>query len=43
MPALYLIDRKTQKVTPLGTGVVAGEELAERIRVMTMTKPGEEF
>lgn len=43
VPALYLIDRKTQKVTPLGTGVVAGEELSERIRVMTMTKPGEEF
>ena len=43
VPALYLIDRKTQQVTPLGTGVVAGEELAERIRVMTMTKPGEEF
>ena len=43
VPALYLIDRKSQQVTPLGTGVVAGEELAERIRVMTMTKPGEEF
>ena len=43
VPAIYLIDRKTQQVTPLGTGVVAGEELGERIRVMTMTKPGEEF
>ncbi len=43
VPAVYLIDRKTQKMTALGTGVIAGEELAERIRVLTMTKPGEEF
>lgn len=43
VPAIFLIDRKTQQVTPLGTGVVASEDLAERIRVMTLTKPGEEF
>ena len=43
VPAIFLIDRKTQQTIPLATGVVAGEELAERIRVITTTKPGEEF
>lgn len=43
VPAIFLIDRKTQQMIPLGTGVVAGEELAERIRVLTTTKPGQEF
>lgn len=43
VPAVFLIDRKTQKMIPLGTGVIASEELAERIRVLTMTTPGQEF
>lgn len=43
VPAMFLIDRKTQQMIPLGTGVIASEELAERIRVMTMTTPGQEF
>lgn len=43
VPAVFLIDRKTQQMIPLGTGVIAGEELAERIRVLTTTAPGQEF
>ncbi len=43
VPAMFLIDRKTQQMIPIGTGVVAGDELAERIRVLTSTTPGSEF
>lgn len=43
VPALYLINRSTFEAIPLGSGVIAAEELAERIRVLTRTKPGEEF
>jgi conjugal transfer pilus assembly protein TraF len=43
VPALYLIDRETQETIPLSTGVVAAEEIAERIRVLTLTTPGQEF
>lgn len=43
VPAIFLIDRQTQQTIPLGTGIVAGEELAERIRVLTLTTPGQEF
>ena len=43
VPAIFLVDRKTQQMTPLGTGVIAAEDLAERIRVVTTTTPGQEF
>jgi len=43
VPAVYLLNRETNEAIPLGTGVVAGEELAERIWIMTRTKPGERF
>lgn len=43
VPAMFLVDRKTQQMIPLGTGVIAAEELAERIRVLTTTTPGQEF
>ena len=43
VPAMFLVERKTQQMIPIGTGVLASEEIAERIRVLTMTKPGEEF
>jgi conjugal transfer pilus assembly protein TraF len=41
VPAIYLVNRETKEVIPLGTGVIAGEELAERIWTLTKTKPGE--
>ena len=43
VPAIFLIERSTQQMIPLGTGVVAAEELSERIRVLTRTTPGQEF
>lgn len=43
VPAVFLVERATQNMIPLGTGVIAGDELAERIRVLTMTTPGQEF
>lgn len=43
VPAMFLINRATQEMIPLGTGVIAGDDLAERIRVLVKTKPGQEF
>lgn len=43
VPAVFLIDRATRELVPLGAGVVTAEDIAERIRVLTTTKPGEEF
>lgn len=43
VPAMFLIERSTKQMIPLGTGVLAAAELAERIRVLTTTKPGQEF
>ena len=43
VPVLYLIDRKSNATTALGAGVIAGEDIAERIKVLVTTKPGEEF
>ncbi len=41
VPAVYLVNRETKEAIPLGTGVIAGEELAERIWVVTKNKLGE--
>ncbi len=43
VPAIFLVNRETKEAIPLGTGVIAGEELAERVRILTKTKPGQEF
>ena len=43
VPATFLIDRKTKATTALGAGVIAGEDIAERIKVLVTTKPGQEF
>lgn len=43
VPSMFLVDRKTQQMIPLGSGVIAADELAERIRIMTSTAPGQEF
>ena len=43
VPAMFLIDRRTQQMIPLGTGVIAAEDITERIRVLTKTTPGQEF
>lgn len=43
VPALYLVNRLTLEANMIGSGVVAASDIAERIRVITNTKPGEEF
>lgn len=43
VPAIYLVKRDTQESFPLGTGVLASEEIVERIWILTQTKPGDEF
>jgi len=43
VPAVFLVNRTTKEMTPLGTGVIASDDIAERIRVITKTTPGQEF
>ena len=43
VPALFLINRRTRETIPIATGVISGDEIAERIRVLVTTKPGQEF
>jgi conjugal transfer pilus assembly protein TraF len=43
VPALFLVEKKTKAITPLGTGVLAMEDITERIHVLTNTEPGKEF
>lgn len=43
VPALYLVSNDKKTVTLVGVGALAGDEVTERIRVLTTTKPGEEM
>jgi conjugal transfer pilus assembly protein TraF len=43
VPALYLVSNDTKTVQLVGTGALARDEIAERIRVLTRTRPGEEM
>lgn len=43
VPAVFLVNRTTKEMTPLGTGVIASDDITERIRVITKTTPGQEF
>lgn len=43
VPALYLVSNDSKSVTLVGVGALAGNEITERIRVLTTTKPGEEM
>lgn len=43
VPALFLVNRVTREAVPVGTGALAQDEIVERIRVLTRTKPGQEF
>lgn len=42
-PTMYLVNRETKQSTLIGSGALAMEDLVERIRVLTSTKPGQEF
>lgn len=43
VPAIFLVKRETRESVPIGTGVLAAEEIVERIWILTQTKPGDEF
>lgn len=42
-PAVYLVSKDKKEVVPLGSGVLAMEEIVERIAVLTSTQPGQDF
>ena len=42
-PALVLFDTVTRRPIPIGTGLMAADEIIERIFVLTNTKPGSDF
>jgi conjugal transfer pilus assembly protein TraF len=43
VPALYLVSDDTKRVVPIGAGVLAMDEIVDRIRVLVNTAPGTEF
>jgi conjugal transfer pilus assembly protein TraF len=43
VPALFLVHRKTMSAMQIGSGILALDEIVERVRVLTRTKPGQEF
>lgn len=43
VPAVFLAVPGSGEITPIGYGVMAEEELAERIYTITQTKPGQSF
>ena len=43
MPALVLFDTRTERVLPVGFGVMAENEMAERIFALTALEPGNDY
>lgn len=43
VPAVFLANKATGKVQPIGYGVLALDELVERVYVLTQTQPGQEY
>jgi len=43
VPALFLSSKTERRVQPIGYGVLAADEILERMYVLTQTKPGEDF
>ena len=43
VPALVLFDTKTRRVLPVGFGVLAEDEMAERIFALTALEPGHDY
>lgn len=42
-PALVLYDTATRRPIPIGTGILSQDEIAQRIFVLTRTRPGSDF
>lgn len=42
-PAVYIANKETGKVQPIGFGVMALDEIVNRVYVLTQTQPGQEY
>lgn len=43
VPAIFLADKRSGKVQPVGYGVLSLQEIIERVFVLTSTQPGQEY
>lgn len=43
VPAVFLADKRTGRIQPLGYGVMSLEEIVNRVYVLTATQPGQEY
>ena len=43
VPALVLFDAQTKRVLPVGFGVLAEDQMAERIYALTALEPGHDY
>lgn len=43
VPAVFVADKRTGKIQPVGYGVMSLEELVNRVYVLTETQPGQEY
>ena len=42
-PAVVLFDTVTKRAVPIGYGVIAADELMDRIYILTQTRPGSDY
>ena len=42
-PAIVLFDSATRKAVPIGYGIMAADELMDRIYTLTQTEPGRDY
>lgn len=43
VPAVFLADKRTGRIQPLGYGVMSLDEIVNRVYVLTSTQPGQEY
>jgi len=43
VPAVFLADKRTGRIQPLGYGVMSLDEIVNRVYVLTSTEPGQEY
>jgi conjugal transfer pilus assembly protein TraF len=43
VPAIFLADKRSGKIQPVGYGVMSLEEIVNRVYVLTQTQPGQEY
>ena len=43
VPAVFVADKRSGKVQPVGYGLMSLQEIMERVYVLTSTQPGQEY